>query len=46
MVKSRAEFPGHLKHFRNLCDLREIMRHAIIYYLFLAIALTFYGGQV
>jgi hypothetical protein len=30
----------------HLFDVREIMRHAIIYYLFLSIALTFYGGQV
>lgn len=38
--------PGTSNIFRNLCDLPEIMRHAFFYYFFLAIALTFYGGQV
>lgn len=38
--------PGTSNIIRFFYDLPEIMRHAIIYYLFLAIALTFYGGQV
>jgi hypothetical protein len=39
-------FPGTSNIIRNFCDLPETMRHAIIYYLFLAVTLTFYGGQV